>query len=370
MEIDWADDTRQDEYIFTLVDPFSLSDIDTCDINAKDSSMTLGYYTDNYYEGSLNLESGTNKVENKTYLVRVKDHITIGDYAETFTLGTFFISSPSGSAKFGRIQRSAQGYSTIWRTTQNIIINDYQVRQGQRVVDHIKYLIEVDGGKFQIQGDNGLTINPDPDYLDMYNRLIGADKIYPLGTKIYDILYELADNIGCELLPDAEGRIVLRKNIPVQNREVKYIFQEGKTCTCLPGFSWDQVSTDMYNRVLCYYSTEEKTERVVVDLTPEDSFNAWGNIGIYQTAVIKKDEETSLDDMKREAAQYLKEHSTSAYDLTISHAFIPFLRPGDVVRYINDTDAGKTVNVICLVVEQSMNFTLGGMVQTKIRTFV
>lgn len=370
MDIDWADDSRKDDYIFTLVDPFSLSDVDTCEVNAKSSSMTSGYYTDNYYEGSLNLESGTNRIENKTYLVRVKDNITIGKYTETFTLGTFFISSPSGSAKFGRIQRNAQGYSTMWRTTQNVIIDDYQVRQGQRVSDHIKYLIEADGGKFHIEGDNGLTTNPNSDYLDVYNRLIGSDKIYTLGTAIYDIIYELADNIGCELIPDADGRIVLRKNVDIKNRDVKYVFQEGKTCTCLPGFSWDQVSTELYNRVLCYYSTDEKTERVVVDLTSEESFNSWSNTGIYQTAIIQKDEETSASDMKSEASRYLKEHSTSSYDLTIKHAFIPFLRPGDVVRYINDTDAGQTVNLTCLIVEQSMNFTLGGMVQSKIRTFV
>ena len=363
--IDYGKSGRRDSFSFHLVDPFSLQETgETIDVEEGASSITWGFYTDNKCSGSLKMLNSANKDK----LVRVNQAIVIGDTRIDVTLGTFFVDSSGTSAKYRRIERDAAIYSTMWRFTQDILVTDFWHPLGTNVVDEIRYLVEVDGGKLSV----GEGVNTE--------RTHTRDIWFEIGENRAKVLNTIAGWIDCQVGVDPYGYITLDPYISPANKAVRYTFEAGSNCVYVPGVDISDTSADAVNRVLAYFSRSSKqddpekdnydpyplTDSVWVDL-PEGHKFSYERIGRRRSYVMKLTEPCSHEELTAKAQRYLDENCGSVQYYEIEHVSIPTLRAGDVVRYINDIDYEEPIDCKCLVSEMSMTLKPGAPCKTKLK---
>jgi hypothetical protein len=362
--IDWASSGRVDTYEFYTVNPFTLQETGTIDIDAENSTLDWGYYTDNKLTGKLVAVNSTGRNQ----LIRVKHTIQIPDEDPvTETLGTLFVENSGESAKYKKLEVGLNCYSTLWRLTQDVLVNDFYRQTGYNVIDEMRELAEADGGQFYTASDVDTT------------RTHTRDILFELNTNKATVLNTIAGWIGCEIGVDGDGYIVCSNYVAPQDKPVVYTFEAGKNCVYLPGVEMEENTDGAVNRVLCYYSTQGSedsqtvvhSDHVFVDLDAGNKFS-YDNIGrristVIQYPNVSFGEEPTHEQLKEYATTYLRNNSGSTRYFEIEHAGIPGLQIGDVVQLVNDTDFEEPLNKKGMVTEISMKLGLGAMCTTRIK---
>lgn len=363
--IDWGAAGRKDSYSFFLVNPFTLQEEGEIEANAAQSSLTWGLYTDNKLTGSINtLNSlGRNKLVRVKHTIEIPNQITY-----THTLGTMFVENSGEAAKFKLKDGNLKCYSTLWRFTQDILSRDFYRPKGYNIIQEMRELVEIDGGRFQT--------TPSVDTTQTHTR----DILFEMGTNRATVLNTIAGWIGCSIYPDADGFITLDKYVAPQDRQISYTFEAGEKCIYLSGADFEE-NSDARNRIICFYQaqgTENNqsvvhAKTVVVDLEAGHPFS-YESIGRRVTDKLQYPDvefnvnEPSESDLRAYANSYLRTHSAiGTRYLEIEAANVPYLKTGDVVRYINDTDFDTEINILCEITEIDMKLTAGGMSRYRLK---
>lgn len=360
---DWGKSNRTDRFEFCFCDPFSLSETGVVDADPSASSLTWGYYTDNLYSGTITLAGEEPRKLGKDRLVRVKQVTTADGVTISKTLATMFVKECPGTAKFKLRQYKASCYSTLFRYTQDVLASDFYRAKGYNVVQAIYDLVTETGGKLRVFDGTDTS------------RTFGNGIWFELGTNRMSVMNTIAGWIGAQMGVDAEGYVTIGPYVEPSEKPVRYAFEAGRNCTYLPGVEEEDNRSGIVNRVVAYYTREEKddddayplTDRVCVELTEESSFS-YARCGRYQTEVITLTEPCSTADLRKKATTYLNENSGEIRHYTIEHVSIPGLTVGDVVTYENDTDYDEPVFERCMIVQMDMrSLNPGAKCTTKLK---
>lgn len=358
-DIDWGASGRRDSYSFYLVDPFTLQETgETLEVDASNSSITWGYYTDNLYTASL---TTTNDVSNNR-LVRVKQTTQIPGYDPIITtLGTFFITNTGESAKYKLKTTELNCYSTYYRYTQDKLNTDFSRPIGYNVIQEIGEIIQAKGGHLNVKPGS-------PTY-----RTHTQNIFFEFGTNIATVINTIAGWIGCQMGVDGDGFITIEPYISPLDRPIKYTFDCGNNCVYLPGVELEENSDGAVNQVIAYWQTQNyengqtqtRSDRAVVQLEDGNKFS-FRTIGRYLTAILEYPDvewgkEPSHETLVQYAERYLRDNQGYTRYLEIEACSIPGLTVGDCVQYINNTDFEEPISRRCMITEIDMSLNLGGM---------
>lgn len=360
---DWGKTNRTDTFEFALCDPFTLNETGPADVDARSSSISWGWYTDNLYSGTIVLTGEAGRRLGKDRLIRVKQITGVDGEKTSAVLATMFVDSVTTNVKFKRSTTRASCYSPLWRFTQDVLISDFWRGRGYNVVQAIRDLVEASGGRLRV--------------LDGVNtqKTFGNDIWFDLNTKQMEVLGTIAGWIGCQIGCDAHGHVTIHPYVEPSDKPVRYSFRAGENCAYLPGVAEEDNRADVVNRVVAYYTRESKdedddfplTDRAVAELGVENSFS-FARCGRYQTKVIKVEDPCSTEELESRARAYLIENSGEIRHYTIEHVSIPGLSVGDVVTYENDTDYAEPVSARCMVVQMDMrSLSPGAKCTTKLK---
>ena len=360
---DWGAPGRVDEYYFALVDPVTLAEVGQAEVEEGSSSLSWALDSDTILQGTLKLADGDYRQQGYDRMVRVHHRVTVGGESVDHTMCTLFVSSVGTSSVFGRSSRSLSCYGPLWRYTQDVLARDFVRHAGDNVVDCIRDIVQWDGGVLTV-GDGVDT-----------SRVHSMDVFFPVGTNRAEVLRAYAGWIGCEIASGDDGSIVLRGYVPPQEKAPVYTFEAGSRCVYESGIEWETNRDEPINRVVAYFSRESKqdddhlplSDSVYVDVPDANDFS-FARCGRRRTAVLKVSEPCSHDALTEQAQRYLDSSSASLTYITVSHAGIPTLHVGDVVRYVNERDFERPVDVRCQIAQMSVQ-SLGPlcMTQSKLR---
>lgn len=363
LDVDWAASGRVDEYEFALVDPFTLSEVGTAEVKAGGSSLTWAMDSGNQFQGTLDMGSGDYLVGRKQCMVRVYDNVTIGGMSTRYMLGTLFVSNVSNRSVYGASDRKLTCYGPLYRYTQDVLAQDLVRRVGSNVVENIRSVVCFDGGILRV-GEGVPT-----------SKTHTIDVMFPVGTNRMDVLNQYAGWINCELVGDDDGELLLRGFTPYRSRQPRYTFRDGDRSVHLSGIDWETNRDEPINRVVAYFSRQSKqaddpyplADSVYVDL-PESEDYSYETCGRRRTQTLQVTDPCDHAALTAQAQKLLDERSASYLDITIEHAGIPFLRIGDVVRYMNSEDFERPLDNLAVVTQMSIqSLGPGCMTQSKLR---
>ena len=351
---DWGASNRVDSFEFILCDPFTLAELEPVEVSASESALSWDEDSDNLYSGSIAVLEPVSKDR----LVRVRHTVNAGAETITETLATMFVHAVSNNALYGRENRGARCYSTLFRFTQDRLASDFHRAKGANVVEAIRDLVEEVGGKL-IVSDIEAAFN---------GRTFGKPIWFELGANRMDVIRTIASWIDCEIGCDPDGNVTISEVVDPADKPSVYTFEAGRNCTYLPGANVEDNRDEIVNRVVAYYTDESGTDRAVVELG-EDSAFSYARCGRYQTDIIKLTEPCTHDALDRKAKAHLRDRSGERRFYTIEHVSVPGLRVGDVVDYENDTDFAEPVKARCVVAQMDMrSLAPGAKCITKLKT--
>ncbi len=347
---DWAASGRVDRFSADLVDPFTLAVLRSgVGVDWAATSVEWDYTGDNVATASIRLLDGEDyRIGRKSCMVRLTDSIELPDGTSyDLVLGTFFCMYSSGESRFGRNDRTLSGYSCLWRHSQDVLRDDFWRAAGYGVVAAIRELVEADGGQ--------LTVAAGVDE----SRAFGNDVWFEAGTGKLDALREAAGWIGCEAMPDAEGRVVLRPCAAPSGADESYTFEAGAACVYKAGMAWSSNRADLVNRVVYVYTSGDETQTGVADL-PDTHRMGYANLGYHVTL---REEVSELPDggVQAAAEALLAQNSVETVPMVVEALLVPGVRVGDVVRYVNATDWEEPLDVRCQVEQISVPALVPGL---------
>lgn len=357
---DWGASGRRDEYSLHLVDPFSLMETgEVVDMIQGTGNITWRRDAENIVSASLHLANATHDDK----LVRVKQATTFPNGEQhARTLGTFFVDGSSASALYGSVDRTVQGYSLLYRYTNDVLARDFARTAGTVIVDEVRDLVEIDGGN--------LRILPGVNQSQQHT----IDIWFEVGTNRYDVLTTIARWTNCELGIDENGYVTWGPYTAPESKAIDYTFEDGANCTYKPGFDLEDTGYESINRVVAYFSRDSKqdddpyplSDSVYVDLDASEAYS-YERIGVRKSYLLSASEPCSHEELTAQAQRELFDRKGGVKYITIEHVGIPDVQVGSVVRYINGTDASVPMDRRCLVEEISMDLDNGAMCTTKLR---
>ena len=345
--VDWGRSGRVDEYECWLVDPFTLADRERVGLDAESTSVTYAYYTDTQYSATIAVLDDLAKDS----MLRLRHVVTIGGVRYGEEMGTFFAASKSMESVHGRVRRSMDCYSTLLRHSKDTLIRVHTYKPGDNVSGIMREVVEADGGT--------LVFGPDAPT----DRLHTMDIHWDIGTNKLEMLTTMASWINGEVSVTGHGEVQLDRYTAPSERPVQWTFDAGSNCIYRPGFTSSEDEGDVYNRAHFYYSTDSGSAYAYADLAPTEPYS-YERIGRHVTYSEQLNEEATQEELQERATGYLQEHGGGAIYYEIEHAGVPGLKPGMMVRYINDRDYGARIDAVCLVTEMSVD-SLAPMCMTK-----
>lgn len=366
--VDWGASGRVDRYSTYTVDPFTLEEYDEVYLEESASSITYSYTSDNHMQATIELAEGdytANGLGSQQRMIRIYDTVTIGSFSKRYCLGTFFVANLTNNSLYGRQQRSLSCYGPMYRFTQDYMAEDFIRSAGTNCIDNMQYIIQNHGGTM-VLGDG---VNPSQTHT--------VDVNIAVGFNLAEALNIYAGWLNDEIVSLMDGTLQLRQYVSPLHRSPVYTFEEGTNCVYLPGIEFEVNRDEPINRVIAYFSREQKqdddpyplSDSCHVNLAESEPFS-YENCGRYRTQVMQVSEPCSHEDLVAQAERALEEGSASTMCLNIEHVGIPWLRVGDCVTYVNNRDQGKA-NVTTGIIEEMAISSLSPlcMTKTKIRYY-
>lgn len=347
--MDWGASGRRDTYWMTTVDPFSL--VDTGDLEAipQMCSITYGYYTDNFSSAKLTVPEYDGGMVRVYHGVELPD----GTYAEE-CLGTFFVDSVEKRRSAGMEHKELACYSSLWRLSQDALASDFVAKAGTSCLTGLTAMITAEGAM--------VVVSP-----ELAARVHSKDSRFKAGENRLSSVNTYAGNCGWKVGVDDYGYQTIEVYTPPRNRAVKYSFEAGETCVYVPN-SDETFTGDVCNRVIARWSEEEipsgfnvSSMRAVADL-PGGNPLSFERCGRRITHVLDMDEPCAMTELVKVASDYLSEHDAAIRYFEIEHVGIPYLRPGDVVEYLDPENGDDAMR--CEVTQMSVS-TLAPLMMTK-----
>ena len=349
--VDWGRSGREDSYQLTLVDPFTLEDLDEVEFDAAGSGITYAMDTDTRYSATIQVLDDLAKDS----MLRIRHSVTIDGVTFGEEMGTFFAKSKSMSATYGRVQRPIDGYSCLLRHRDDYLMISRDYHPGDNVAGIMQEIITADGGQLIFGADAPTDV------------LHTMDVHWDIGTNKLEMIETMAQWIGGEIEATPHGQVQLNRYYAPGDRPVSWTFEAGANCIYKPGLNTSEDEGEAYNRALYYCSTDEGSAMAYADLAPSNPYS-YDRIGRHVTYTEELGEAVDSDTLQSYATGFMQTYGGGAMYCTIEHAGVPGLRPGMTVRYINEGDYSTRVDNVCLVTEMSVSSLAPMcMTQTKLR---
>lgn len=346
-DVDWGRSGRVDEYSCQLVDPFTLAAIGDVEIEAGACSVTYAADTDTKQSATIAVLDDLAK----DAMLRLCHTVTIAGERHSEEMGTFFASSKSMEAQFGRVDRSMDCYSALLRHQKDYLMQVHNYVPGDNVSGIIREIVEADGGHLAY-GPGAPT-----------DRVHTQDMHWEIGQNKLEMITKLAGWINGEIGVTDHGEVELKAAVSPLDAEVSWTFTAGENCIYLPGFTSSEDEGDVYNRAVFYYSTDEAAGSATAVLDPTHPYS-YQRIGRNVTYTEELNEVVPQEELTAKAQDFLALHCGGAVYYEVEHAGIPGLRPGMTVRYVNDLDYSPGIDCLCVVSEMSIS-ELSPMCMTK-----
>lgn len=371
--IDWGGTGRLTYYTLRLVDPFTLGEVSgDIDIDVDSTSVTYAYETDNHMQATISLSEGdyhniTADGDGYSFdgMVRLYQTVMIGDFSQSYQMGTFYVSNVSTTSMYGRSVRKLTCYGPMWAFTQDVLAQDFVRSAGTNCWDAMTDIVDYDNG--HIRAGDGFDTS----------RTHTVDVWFPVAANRAEALNVYAGWLNSEIVSDMDGFLRVRPYIEPSQREPVFSFDQGNSCIYKAGIEWDTNRDEPVNRVVAYFSRESKqddpskdnydpyplSDSCYVDL-PDSADWSYRRCGRRRTEVLHVTDPCSHEDLVAQAQRYLDSSSAANLYITIEHAGIPWLRVGDVVTYYNSSDMSTIVDNRCVITEMSIS-RLSPMCMTK-----
>ena len=363
--VDWAASGRTDTFSATLVDPFSLREDGAVDFVPRESDVTWASDTDVLVQATISLV-GDVRGSQRDRMVRLKHRVEVGVVSVDETLGTFFVEDPGRECLDGRAKGKLNCYSALWRMSADVLADDCMETAGSSAVAACRRLVEYAGGELATD----LGVDPQATLI--------SDEFHQIGENRLEVLRTVAGSMGWRVGVDVDGRITLSQYAAPKDRPIRYVFEDGRNCIRLSGFTTLTTRSEAVNRVVAWWSREELpdpddgtgawglSDRYVVDLTEDRPFS-FLRTGRRRTHAMQLSEPCSHSALVERAEQFLEENAGDAVDVTIKHAQVPGLGIGDVVVLKDSHDSPDPVAWRCEVIRTSASLTPGMVCETRLR---
>lgn len=347
---DFGKSGRKNSYGFYLVEPITLRETgQMVQMEANAGSITWDFESDNKVSASFNIVEPLSR----EHLIRVKQLTEVDGEQFQTTLGTFFIDKMPQSAKYGLVRRKVNGYSYLWKYTQDSLAADHFWEKGFNCVDAIREIVEWDSGH--------LSVQPGVDTA----RGFGQPIFFGVGTNRYKVISDIAGWINCRINVDPDGYILLEPYANPAYISESHTFSP-ENCTYVAGMELDDLQANAVNRVIAYYSNQDSSDSVTADLPSEHPYS-FQRIGRRASMVEQVQETMSHEELVSYAQRKLDENSVWDTTYEIEHVYIPGLCGGKTVRYINDEDYEQAIDAHCLITQMDMQLTPGALCKTKLK---
>ena len=359
---DWAKSGRVDTFSCHLVNPFSLSDVREVAIDGSKCSLSWGYYTDNRVSGKIVLAKGEDFEEGEVaQMVRLRQTTKVDGQVFSRILATMFVKSAELNIEGGVKTRTLNCYGTLYRFTQDELIDDFQCVSGANIIGEMSAFVTDRGGS--------VYVDPDVDKTRVHSVTTG---LFELGSTISSCMNTIAGWANLEVSDTPYGEVRISNYILPANKGVAYTYREGSSCVRLPGITHsDNRGNSRYNRVLAYFSRESKqdddpyplTDRAVATLG-EGSPYSYQRCGRWCSHVEKVTDPCSHDDLKLKAQRILGENSGSIEYIEIEAIDVHDVTAGCCVNYVED---GSTVKCLVTQIETKSGLTPGMPCSLKLK---
>lgn len=347
---DFGQSGRINTYGFYLVEPLTLRETgETLAVESGSGTITWDYLSDNKVSASFNVCEPITR----DCLIRVKQLTQVGDEEFQTTLGTFFVDKMPQSSKYGLVKRKVNGYSYLWKYTQDVLSQDHFWPKGFKCWDAIREIVEWDSGHLTVSA--GVDIN----------RGFGQPIFFGVGTNRYKVISDIASWINCQIDVDPDGYIVLEPRFNPAYLSESYTFTP-ENCTYMSGIELDDLQGDAVNRVVVYYSNQDGSGSATADLPSEHPFS-FSHIGRRASMVEQVQDVLSKEELYNLAQQRLAENSVWDTRYEIQHVYIPGLTGGKTIRYINPYDYEREIDDHCIIEQMDMKLTPGAVCTTKLK---
>lgn len=264
MDSIWLDKTREDRFVYEMIDPFNLSISRGYlhNIVSGSGKLTFGYETDTRVSGSFEaVDSGYEA----NSLIRIHHYVDAYDFHEE--LGTFFAKKDNEN-KNGILVENFTLTSMLSRVSDDSLFSNYPVNAGTSTKEVLSSLFSLFNMEYSIDSSCN-------------NMLYPSSTIYTVGTGVLELLSNIASNQYSRLDVDGHGTILIKpilrhKNKPISER----LFQNDGII--LDSIKINDKKFDILNRILVTSTVDETTVYGYADM-PATSPVSYARIGRRNT---------------------------------------------------------------------------------------
>lgn len=284
--MDWTDKTREDRFLFEMVDPFNL-DVTRGELDnvvTGSGSLTFGYDTDTKVSGTL-------KAVNSNYihgsLIRI--HHAVDEYGYRNELGTFFVSDINNSSLYAQ-EKTFTLVSMLARISEDLLVSNYVIGAGSTMLNALKTLLTKYSVAYSVLPGCG-------------DKKVTKAIVYEVGENVLDVAIELAEACRCRLDVNGHGVVTITpENVAFSSMTSVFEFNDHNGTVTGP----IEISDNPFSATTRVIVTSEKTEKQTYKET--------------YTVKVKKNGKTVTEKRTREKTKSVKKTTNGFADIAASHS--------------------------------------------------
>jgi hypothetical protein len=276
----------------------------------------------------------------------------------TECLGTYLLSQPQRDIKSGYYNASITAYSVLQILADAQFEGVLILPKGTNPVTAAKEIIEACGLEVIADSYDGVI---------EYARTYGIGDENSDGSKL-ECVNDLMDSAGFSAaVPDAYGRVLLKRYYIPSERKQTHAFVEGKNARFLPEMTEVEDRFGVANCVKVIYSNEEGY--VIGTARDDDPSSPYStvNVGREVWRVDRPSYELTQEEATARAQKLLQTENNARKKVQIDHTYVP-LELGDIVMV--DYPSGGINEEKFFVRTMTYDLSKGGcLMQSNIKTF-
>jgi hypothetical protein len=282
--------------------------------------------------------------------LRVYADIKQGTERLSLPLGTFLVSMPQATLKYGAVKGTADLLSVLQVLADTVAEQTLTVDIGDNPVDRAKEIV-LDSGLQVTSDDSDFTLN--------------IPKTYNADVDKLEIVNDLLAVAGFDSARvDAMGRVVFRRYNDPSTISPSITFTDGDNCVFAPEVDYEFDTYSVPNRLVAVMSNEEACMTAIVTNDDPVSIYSTVNRGRVVTAVETVSDIDSQDDLGAYALRMLISKSSAVESIEFTHPYQPF-EEGDGVKLIYGD-----FEFVGVAVKISMTESPAMVCKTRVRRFV
>lgn len=305
--MDWTDKTREDSFIFEMLDPF---DIESSrgyleGVVSGSPSLTFGYYTDTRISGSLE-SINSNYIDYS--LIRIY-HI-VRNWGYKNELGTFFVSNKDG-AHNQAYKRSFDLVSMLCRVSDDALPYNFVIQQGATAKETLLRLFSDYGMSCTINATN--------------DKQYSSSVVYEVGENVLSVMMDIANDANLRLELNGHGTVLVT-NYQSPSKSQGSVFDFADDNGTISGDITE--TNDWFGTVNRVIVSSDQDEQTVSGFADRDSSSkvSYNNLGRRNAAVESVTDLTPFtnDGASSKASSLLGTYEEDPTEWTFEGIYIPY----------------------------------------------